>query len=143
MQTEAAPRVTVLAANFEGWSEELRQEMARHGTDGRVGSRLLFENARVRVWEIRLAPGQRWHFHRHALDYFWTAVNHGTSIQHSDDGQTLRVDYEAGDTVFSSFAEGSFKVHDLANDGPTELVFTTVELLESPNTPLELGVDHD
>lgn len=143
MQTQAGPRISVLAADFEGWSEDLHREMQHNETNGRVGSRLLLENARVRVWEIRLAAGQRWHFHRHALDYFWTAVNPGTSIQHSDDGQTLRVEYEAGDTVFSSFAEGSHKVHDLANDGSTELVFTTVELLESANTPLELVGNDD
>jgi hypothetical protein len=32
--------------------------------DGRVGSRLLSQNNRVRVWEIRLAPGERWHARR-------------------------------------------------------------------------------
>ncbi len=57
--------------------------------DGHVGRRLLLENPRVRVWEIRLAVGARWHFHRHALDYFWTAVTPGMGFQHRDDGQML------------------------------------------------------
>src|SRR5947209_15896182 len=35
----------------------------------RVGSKLLFENERVRVWELRLAPGQREALHEHKLDY--------------------------------------------------------------------------
>ena len=38
------------------------------------------------MWEIRLAPGERWHAHRHVLDYFWTAVNAGSSRQHTHDG---------------------------------------------------------
>jgi hypothetical protein len=35
----------------------------------RVGSKLLFENERVRVWELRLAPGQREALHEHKHDY--------------------------------------------------------------------------
>ena len=40
-----------------------------------VGSTLLSENERTRVWIIRLAPGERIGFHRHVLDYFWTSVS--------------------------------------------------------------------
>jgi hypothetical protein len=36
---------------------------------GDVATRLLFENARVRVWEMDLAPGARSATHRHAVDY--------------------------------------------------------------------------
>ena len=36
---------------------------------GHVGSRVLFENERVRVWEMKLAPGERSDLHRHDLDY--------------------------------------------------------------------------
>ena len=36
---------------------------------GDVGSRVLFENDRVRVWEMTLAPGERSAVHRHDLDY--------------------------------------------------------------------------
>jgi hypothetical protein len=35
----------------------------------RVGSKLLFENDRVRVWELRLAPGEREALHEHKHDY--------------------------------------------------------------------------
>ena len=42
-------------------------------TDGRtfgdIGTRLLFENDRVRVWEMRLEPGERSALHRHDNDY--------------------------------------------------------------------------
>jgi beta-alanine degradation protein BauB len=40
-----------------------------------VGTTLLSENERTRVWIIRLAPGERLGFHRHVLDYFWTAIS--------------------------------------------------------------------
>src|SRR6266568_4801129 len=36
---------------------------------GDVGTRLLFENDRVRAWELRLAPGEDSPPHRHELDH--------------------------------------------------------------------------
>ncbi len=36
---------------------------------GGVGTRMLFENDRVRVWELRLAPGEDSAVHRHELDH--------------------------------------------------------------------------
>jgi beta-alanine degradation protein BauB len=36
---------------------------------GDVGTRLLFENDRVRAWELRLAPGEESAAHRHELDH--------------------------------------------------------------------------
>jgi len=38
-------------------------------TLGDVGTKLLFENERVRVWELDLAPGAKSDVHRHDLDY--------------------------------------------------------------------------
>jgi hypothetical protein len=36
---------------------------------GDVATRLLFENERVRIWEMDLAPGARSATHRHDVDY--------------------------------------------------------------------------
>jgi beta-alanine degradation protein BauB len=36
---------------------------------GAVADRVVFENDRVRVWEMNLAPGERSAVHRHDLDY--------------------------------------------------------------------------
>ncbi len=36
---------------------------------GDVGTALLFENDRVRVWELRLEPGDRSDLHHHEVDY--------------------------------------------------------------------------
>ncbi len=134
-----APLAGVLVAeNFEGWSDELKAEFETYAYDGHVGSRLLSQNERVRVWEIRLAPGQRFHTHRHVLDYFWTAVNAGRSRQHTSDGTTREVSYNAGETRHFSFAAGEFLLHDIENVGTEERVFTTVEHLDSANAALPL-----
>jgi len=130
---------TLIGTDFDGWTPELREEFQTHSHDGHVGSKLLAETPRARVWEIRLAPGERWHAHRHVLDYFWTAVTAGTSRQHTFDGTTREVSYTAGETRYFHFGPGEYLLHDIQNVGDTELIFTTVEHLDGDNAPLELS----
>jgi mannose-6-phosphate isomerase-like protein (cupin superfamily) len=137
--TDAPLAGALVATDFEGWSDELKAEFETYAYDGNVGSRLLSESERVRVWEIRLEPGQRFHVHRHVLDYFWTAVNAGRSRQHTSDGTTREVAYNAGETRHFSFAAGEFLLHDIENVGSEPLVFTTVEHLDSANAALKLA----
>ena len=136
--TKIALAGAIVAENYDGWSPELKEEYARHSHDGHVGSRLLFETNRVRVWEIRLAPGQRVHAHRHALDYFWIATTAGRSRQHTSDGTTRDVSYHPGDSKYLTFDSGEYLLHDLNNTGETELVFVTVEHLDSANEALTI-----
>jgi hypothetical protein len=120
------------------WPPAVAREFAERQFDGRVGTRLLSDDGRVRVWEIRLAPGERIGFHRHVLDYFWTAVTPGRARSNQQDGTTIESEYEVGETRHERYAPGEYKVHDLENVGATELIFTTVEFLQSANKPLEL-----
>jgi hypothetical protein len=120
------------------WSPELREELETHGANPLVGTRLLWEDARTRVWEIRLAPGERLPFHRHVLDYFWTCVSGGDAVSHDGEGAVHERHYERSETRALSFGEGESMIHDLVNAGSAEIVFTTVEFLESANAPLPL-----
>jgi quercetin dioxygenase-like cupin family protein len=122
------------------WSNALRQEFEREAGNhnGCVGSELVSESDRVRVWTIRLKPGQRFGFHRHVLDYFWTSVSGGRGRQHLMDGSTVDYTYRPGETRHETYRPGEYKVHDLENIGDKELVFMTVEFLESANKPLPI-----
>jgi len=40
----------------------------------RVGDRIVFENDRVRVWELTLAPGDESHVHQHLHDYLMICI---------------------------------------------------------------------
>jgi quercetin dioxygenase-like cupin family protein len=113
-------------------------ERERQNNNGCVGTRLLSESERVRVWIIRLAPGERIGFHRHVLDYFWTSVTGGRGRQHVHDGSTLEYTYQPGETRHETYGHGEFKVHDLENLGDREMVFMTIEFLDSANKPLAL-----
>ena len=128
-----AGRVT--GTDFAGWSAAMRSEFAGAAHNYRVGSRLLSENDRVKVWEIRLLPGERLPAHKHVLDYFWTVLTAGESEQHTADGTTRRVAYEPGMTRHYTFGSGEFLVHDLCNVGDSELVFITVEHHRTPGDP--------
>lgn len=118
------------------WTDELRQELAQAGTNGRVGSRIVSESDRVRVWLIEMQPGERLPFHTHVLDYFWTATSPGKARSRYADGQVAEVEYAVGDTKHFQFAKGESMTHDLENIGDTVLSFTTVEFLDSENAPL-------
>jgi beta-alanine degradation protein BauB len=94
-----------------------------------VGTSLWFENDRVRVWEIRLGPGEGCSFHAHVRPYLWTCVIGGTGRQRSSDGIVRVIDYAEGDTHFAEPSDREPLVHDLENIGQTTLRFVTVELL--------------
>ena len=111
-------------------------ERERQNNNGCVGTSLLSESDRARVWIIRLAPGQRIGFHRHVLDYFWTAVSGGRGRQHIHDGTTVEYTYQPGETRHETYGAGEFKVHDLENLGDKEMVFMTIEYVDSANKPL-------
>jgi len=125
------------------WPSTIREEFEVNQLNGRVGTRLLSETDRVRVWEIRLAPGERIGFHRHVLDYFWTAVTAGRARSHTQDGSVIEATYAAGDTRHFVYGTGEYKIHDLENVGDTDLWFTTVEFLGSANEPLEIDAITD
>jgi quercetin dioxygenase-like cupin family protein len=127
-------------ADKSAWPPALAAEFERekHDNNGCVGSTLLSEDNRARVWIIRLAPGERIGFHRHVLDYFWTSVSGGLGRQHLMDGTTVEYTYNPGETRHESYGPGQYKVHDLENLGDKEMVFMTIEFLDSANKPLPI-----
>ena len=44
---------------------------------GAIGTRLLFENDRVRVWDLQLAPGESTGVHEHTSDYLYVVIGDG------------------------------------------------------------------
>jgi beta-alanine degradation protein BauB len=120
------------------WPQWVSDEFEKNQLNGCVGTRLLSENDRVRVWDIRLKPGERIGFHRHVLDYFWTAITPGRARSHTQDGSTVETDYYAGETRHETYKKGEYKIHDLENTGNADLVFTTVEFLGGANEPLSI-----
>jgi quercetin dioxygenase-like cupin family protein len=122
------------------WPADIAAEFEREkkAPNPCVGTELVSESERVRVWMIRLQPGQRIGFHRHVLDYFWTSVSGGRGRQHVHDGTTVEYTYAPGETRHETYGPGQFKVHDLENLGDKDMVFMTIEFLQSANKPMPL-----
>ena len=127
-----------MSQTFDGpnWTPDLRDELAKAGANGNVGSRIVSESDRVRVWLIELAPGERLGFHTHVQDYFWTATTAGCARSRYGDGRVAEMEYDVGDTAHFTFAAGESMTHDLENIGDSILCFTTVEFFGSANPPL-------
>ena len=131
------------SSDKSAWSAALQAEFEREAKANNpcVGSTLLSESERTRVWIINLKPGERLGFHRHVLDYFWTSVNGGRGRQHVNDGTTVEYSYVPGETRHESYAAGEYKVHDLENIGDKDMIFMTVEFIDSANKPLPLPME--
>ncbi|WP_108660367.1 cupin domain-containing protein [Acuticoccus kandeliae] len=122
----------------EALSPELAAEFERNQYNPCVGQILVSESDRARVWYIRLKPGERIGFHRHVLDYFWTCLTAGKAASRINGGPPQETSYTPGMTKHLTFRPGEYMVHDLENTGDTELIFNTVEHLESANRPIPL-----
>ncbi|GEO18563.1 hypothetical protein [Microvirga aerophila] len=120
------------------WSTAHQDEFRKNQFNPRVGTRFLSQDSRVRVWEVRLKPAERLGFRRHVLDYFWVATAPGKGRSHQQNGSVVEAAYAPGQTSHLTYGPGEFKIHDLENIGDTELIFTTVEFLDSANRPLPL-----
>lgn len=108
--------------------EEFVQELEEALANREIGTSLWFENEHVRVFEIRLDPGQRGPFHVHDATYFWTVVEPGRGLQRFVDGTFVLRDYALGETKYLVHSPDDPLVHDLENVGDSTLRFVTVEL---------------
>ena len=64
-----------------------------------VGTKLIFENERVRVWEFTLQPGESIEAHRHDHDYLFYPIEGGTLEVIRASGVT-RLTLNAGEVYF-------------------------------------------
>src|SRR5260370_25882201 len=92
------------------WPAAMQEEFAREARspNGCVGSELVSETDKVRVWTIRLKPGQRLGFHRHVLNSFCTAMTPCPVRQHLMDGTTVEYIYAPGEPRHGRYGPGAF-----------------------------------
>ena len=102
-----------------------------------IDGRALGEAEHAYDGEVLTIPaGKRCTFHRHVLDYFWTCHTHGKARGYFEDGSITQSVHFPGDTKHLAYGAGEYMLHSVENIGDTDLLFTTVEFLESANRPL-------
>ncbi|MCU0733187.1 MAG: hypothetical protein MUE84_16595 [Hyphomonas sp.] len=127
------------AGAFAEWPRQLVRDLEAGQGNGNVGTVLVSETDKVRVWHLVLAPGESMPFHTHVLDYFWTVIGDGKGRSHFGDGTVREVNYRSGDTKHLTYRQGERMTHNLENIGDTTLSFVTVEFKSSANSPIQIS----
>lgn len=92
---------------------------------GDIGHEVVFENEHVRVWEVRLEPGEVQDWHLHHNPYLIVGIEGANNRMEFLDGSEPRhMDETPGRVVFRD--EGT--VHKLINEGDTRYVNRLIEL---------------
>ena len=92
---------------------------------GEVGTEVVFENEHVRVWEVRLEPGETQTWHRHHHPYLIVGVEGAENrMDFLDGGEPRHMSETPGRVVFRDAG----KVHMLTNEGTTRYVNRLVEM---------------
>lgn len=68
-----------------------------HENVEQVGSRVVFEDDVVRIWEIVLEPGESIGWHHHKLDYTAVVITGSEVERPNGDGTTDRIKVKPGD----------------------------------------------
>ncbi len=100
-----------------------------------VGTKLLFENDRIRVWDLALAPGESLATHKHTLPFCFI-VAQGGHLRHqnpNDPSDTREVNFEDHLVVFHDPSEREDEtVHqELTNIGDAFYRNYVIELKDS------------
>ena len=100
--------------------------MADDQTMHPVGSKILFEDEHVRVWEAEVAPGETLPIHFHDLDYVTVTLTEGDVEVYEADGTIRRGHRVPGDVHVTKVGRG--QRHVLKNVGSGPYVNRIIEL---------------
>lgn len=88
----------------------------------------LFENQYVRVYDVRIPPGEMTEFHRHAYDTVSVEISDGMTSAQTKGGSWGKPEAsQAGNVEFLADA-GKARIHRVRNDGKSEFHVVLVQL---------------
>ncbi|MFJ1768466.1 hypothetical protein ACIOD2_49695 [Amycolatopsis sp. NPDC088138] len=96
------------------------------------GDTLLFENDRVRVWSMTLAPGGMFDFHQHHHDHvvLWPEAGRSQGQELGEPEWGITQDAEPGFVLYKAVGRaGPLRPHRIRNVGDTPTTHLIVELL--------------
>ncbi len=114
------------SGNFDPWDPSKLLELQRKKIDDRLGQKLLFENDRIKVWEIVLFPGERLPFRKISGNYNLMSMTEGIAISRYANGKITLVRIKRGDSMFMNH-EGQEVIYDFENIGENILLLHAME----------------
>lgn len=94
-----------------------------------IGTRIMLESERVRIWEHRVSPGETGPMHRHRRSYFSVVVQGSSGETLDPDGNVLEhFDLSPGSVLWYG-EEHLPETHALRNTGSGEVLLVTTEIL--------------
>ena len=99
---------------------------SRENPNGPIGSEVLFENDRVRVWDMRVAPRGKKPWHHHTMDYVIISVTGGKAEIENVQGHSHIANDKAGGVIWRDAGEK----HELRNltDEPYQNILVELKL---------------
>jgi hypothetical protein len=103
----------------------LKTAKDRDITLGEVGQKILLENEYIRMWEVRLEPGETHDFHIHHHPYLVVSLGGGENEIETIFGKRIPTDEPAGSFVFIDEMRA---VHRLTNKSNVTYLSRLIEI---------------
>lgn len=112
--------------NFDPWEQEKIDELLHQEIKESLSNRLVFEDETIKLWDLRLLPGERLNFRRHNTNYGWVCTTGGLLITRYGNGKIDMIKLNPGDTEYFENI-GKNYVNDLENIGEDLVVINILE----------------
>lgn len=119
--------------NFDPWDQKMIEELFHQEISPSLGRQLVFENENIKLWDIRLLPGERMPFRKHMTNFSWVCITGGLTLTRSGNGKISMVKINPGDSEYCEF-EGKNHIYDLENIGESPVL---INILEYKNSNIE------
>jgi beta-alanine degradation protein BauB len=107
-----------------------------------VGTSVLFENSRVRVWEMVLAPGESCPPHSHAHDYLMVYTTPSVIVSGAP-GKHVVQQIEPGAVAYHAVGKDGLDRHAITNAGDAGSHHFIIELLGPSEAATAQPVEHN
>ena len=114
------------AGNFDPWEQEKIDELLHQKIKESLTDQLVFENESVKLWDLRLLPGERLDFRRHNTNYGWVCTTGGLVITRYGNGKIDMIKLNQGDADYFE-NRGKNYINDLENIGEYAIVINILE----------------
>jgi hypothetical protein len=96
---------------------------------GPIGTKVLFENEHIRVWDVALPGKGHQPLHQHRHPYLIVPISEGQSVMRWEDGRERQIVDVPGDV---KYRDGSGGPHELFNLEDTKFHSILVEIKAAP-----------